>query len=121
MATKKELIKKAKALGLETDGTKAQIEERIRQLAFDEDEYEDDPTLEPEPVKEEPKPEPKPKKAPVREAIPSKLATDLVTRKALKSTVKFIGRWYTLRAGKDLTAPKAVIDSLASAGLVEKK
>ncbi len=122
MVLKADLVKQAEALGLDPTGTKAELEDRIAEAAIADIDEEDVVA----PVAEVPKPlvkaEPKPKQpVKVREAIPSAIAKDLVTRTALKSTVKFIGRWYTLRKGKPLTAPKNVIDSLAQGGFVEKK
>jgi hypothetical protein len=130
---KKELVRRAKALGVDHIGTIAELERRIdrareERTSFTHDESEEEPEIElesefepePEPTVE-PKPELPPKKVePAPRAHPVENFGDLQTRIALKTTVKFIGRWYTLRRDKPLTAPGNVIKSLERAGLVEK-
>lgn len=68
-----------------------------------------------------PKQDPKPKTTPPKAAHAVQNYDEIVTRIATKSTVKFIGRWYTLRKGKPIIAPRVVIENLELAGLVEKK
>lgn len=128
---KKELVRQAKTLGLDHVGTIADLERRI-QLAREkrvslstvvesdlETEIEDPEELEvPEPVRES---KPAPKEPELPRAHPVKDFGDLETRIALRTTVKFIGRWYTLRRGQPITAPGNVIRTLEKAGFVGKK
>lgn len=136
---KKELVRRAKALGIDHVGTITELENRIarkreERTSFNQESKEEfEPELKEEPeveaekepeIKEESKSEPElqPKKVEsVPRAHPVSDFGDLQTRIALKTTVKFIGRWYTLRRGKPLTAPRNVIESLERAKLVEKK
>lgn len=72
----------------------------------------------PAPKKEEPPKEADPvKDLPV--ALPSQAALDIVTSKALKTTVKFCGKWFKLVQGKSVTATASQIAYLRSCGLVE--
>ena len=41
------------------------------------------------------------------------------TAVALKTTRKFLGAWYVLKAGEEITAPKEVIDTLRRGKLVK--
>jgi hypothetical protein len=129
---KKELVRRAKALGIDHVGTISELEQRIatareERTSFSQP-FEEEP--EPETMLPEPEPEPEPEPAPAPE--PKKVDTtpkahavkdfgDLQTRIALKTTVKFVGRWYTLRRGKPITAPANVIAAFERAGFVEKK
>lgn len=125
---KKKLVQQARALGLDSVGTIYELEQRIakaKEARTPKSEPDPDPISEldadPEPTPEtkvdppKPKPEPQPPRV---HAVQNH--DDLVTRTALKTTVKFIGRWYTLRKGKPLIAPKNVMDNLERGGFVEK-
>lgn len=52
-------------------------------------------------------------------ALPSEAALDIVTAKAVKTTVKFCGKWFHLVKGKTVTATASQIIYLRSCGLVE--
>lgn len=59
------------------------------------------------------------KPAPPR-AIPSKQVTELVTATALVTKTKYVvNRWWSLKRGEELTAPRVVITALRNAGLVK--
>ena len=76
-------------------------------------------------AKPEPKPEPKPKpksgpKVDPIKVIPSKKIQGLETAECLVTKTKFIvNKWWSLKRGREITAPKVVIDALRNAGFVK--
>lgn len=104
--TKKDLVKKAEALGLDSVGTSPELEARIA-AAEAEAKKEKETDGEGEGAKEEVK---------AIEAV--RAIGPQETAKALIDSVKFIGQSYTLRKGKTLTAPRWVINKLRKAGFV---
>ena len=118
MTTKDELIQIADDLGLDSSGTKAELQARID--AFNEandsnSEGEKDSGSEGTGNPEEEKPRPKvvPRAVPVAKTEPMETATCLVT------TVKMIGGWRHLSKGKTITAPVTVIEALRKKKMVK--
>ena len=137
------LIKEAKKLKIDTEGTIADLEERIEdEYAAREKAAKAEAKAEKEAaaiaekakelkvkkaaeakVKEAAAKKEVPKKAPKKEiprAIPIAEVTDQETAIALKTTVKFVGGWRHLKKGKAITAPKNVMAILRQANLIEE-
>lgn len=60
-------------------------------------------------------------KSVVSEAVITPEAEKLITRTALKTKVKFVGRPYLLEKGQPFTGPKEVVEALVKAGCLEKE
>lgn len=53
-------------------------------------------------------------------AIPSKQVTELATATALVTKTKYVvNRWWNLKRGEEISAPRVVITALKNAGLVK--
>lgn len=81
----------------------------------------EDTVRDPEPAQEEvPAPITKVDRPAPPRAIPSKQVTELATATALVTKTKYVvNRWWNLKRGEEISAPRVVITALKNAGLVK--